>query len=80
MTTTEDPRPEPVLINGTAAGLGTALTAVLVDVGVNAEGAGKVGSWVAGGITLVLAALALWRARSKVTPVADPRLPRPTDA
>lgn len=64
---------QPVLTNGSAAAAGAALVPILIEVGVNADAAGRAGSFVGAGLALVLVVWHLFSARSKVTPVANPK-------
>lgn len=64
---------QPVLVNGSAAAVGAALVPVLIDVGVNADAAGRAGSFVGAALAVILVGWHLFSARSKVTPLVNPK-------
>lgn len=64
---------QPVLVNGSAAAVGAALVPVLVDLGVQGDGAAKIGSFVGSFLALILVGWHLYSARSKVTPLVNPK-------
>lgn len=60
---------EPVLLNGSAAAIAAAATPLLIEAGVNANGAGRIGTFVGAGAMLILGIWHLFSARSKVSPL-----------
>lgn len=64
---------QPVLFNGTAASISAAVTPLLIAAGVQSDGAGRVGSFIGAAAFVLLAVWHLFSARSKVTPVANPK-------
>lgn len=64
---------EPVLTNGLAASIASALIPFLIAAGVKADSAPRVGSWIGAGAVALLALVSLFAARRKVTPVVNPK-------